>query len=175
MAISSTSRAPSSRRRSCLVGVVLVWAGLLCASASASTAAADSGTLTLKFGPGVHHWRNDPDHNNRSLLVGASWEFPSRWSVGGAFFRNSFHQPSQYLYMGKRWFPDSLPDAVYVKVTAGVLLGYKEPYNRKVPLNHARGIAPAVLPALGYQYKRTNVQLIPLGTAGLMMTFGVDL
>jgi len=152
-----------------------VWAGVLCVSDGACAAAADSGTLTLKFGPGVYHWRSDPDHNDRTLLVGASWEFPSQWSVGGAFFRNSFHQPSQYFYMGKRWFLDSLPDAVYVKVTAGVLLGYKEPYDRKVPLNHARGIAPAVLPALGYQYKRTNVQLIPLGTAGLMMTFGVDL
>jgi len=162
----------SARRLALLCSVVL---SAVVSSVSTRSAVADSGTLTLKFGPGVYHWSSSPEHNNRTWLVGAAWEYPSGWNVGGAAFRNSFGQPSQYLYVGKRWFPAALPDPLYLNVTGGLLFGYKEPYRNKIPLNHSSGIAPAVLPALGYQHKRSNVQLIPLGTAGVIMTFGLDI
>jgi hypothetical protein len=51
----------------------------------------------------------------------------------------------------------------------------KDPEHSKIPLNHRRGIAPALLPAVGYQMERSRVQVVPLGTAGLLLTFGVSL
>jgi hypothetical protein len=131
--------------------------------------------LVFQLGPAVYHYRHDPEHNNYPRLMGLEWESRNNWLGGAAYFRNSFDQPSNYLYLGKRWFPDFLPENVYVKVTGGILLGYKEPYENKIPLNHRKGIAPGVLPAIGYQFERANIQLVPLGAAGLMLTIGVDL
>jgi hypothetical protein len=36
------------------------------------------------------------------------------------------------------------------------------------------GFGLAILPAIGYQHRRANAQLVILGTAGLMLTFGYD-
>jgi hypothetical protein len=157
----------------CVIG--LLACGLLVTITKTEAAEPSTGTLTLKFGPGVYHFEKSDEHNDRPWLVGASWEFPSGWNVGGAHFRNSFSQPSQYLYVGKRWFPTALPDPVYVNLTGGIMVGYKRPYDNKIPFNHSRGFAPALLPALGYQFERSNVQVIPLGTAGVILTLGLDL
>lgn len=157
--------------------LLLVAALLAAASPAAGQGGAESGNgiLTLKFGPAVFHYSKDPEHNNRPWLFGADWERESLWSIGGVMFNNSFDQRSQYLYVGKRWFPAFTPERVYLKLTGGVLLGYKDPYHNKIPLNHRRGIAPALLPAVGYQMQRSRVQVVPLGTAGLLLTFGVSL
>lgn len=143
----------------------------------ANTAVADmhDGMLTVKIAPAVYHYSSDPDHNNQPRLVGVEWERSDLWNMGGVHFRNSFDQPSQYVYVGRRWFPDALPSQVYLKLTGGVMLGYKEPYDNKIPLNHRRGVAPAILPAAGYQLDRMRLQIVPLGTAGLMVTFGFHL
>ncbi|HUF19744.1 MAG TPA: sn-glycerol-3-phosphate transporter [Burkholderiales bacterium] len=135
----------------------------------------NGGRLVFHLAPAVYHYRHDPRHNNYPWLMGLEYESRNNWLGGAAYFRNSFDQPSNYLYLGKRWFPDFLPENVYVKVTGGILLGYKEPYENKVPLNNRKGIAPGVLPAIGYQFKRASIQLVPLGAAGLMLTLGVDL
>jgi hypothetical protein len=142
---------------------------------SATPADASGGTLTLKFGPAVYHYRSDPDHHNSPWLLGADWEQDTLWSMGGVMFRNSFDQRSQYFYVGKRWFPLTDANSIYVKVTGGVMFGYREPYDDKIPFNHRNGIAPAILPAVGYQMDRSRVQLVPLGTAGLLLTYGVHL
>lgn len=136
----------------------------------------DTGSrLSLQLGPRIYHYDPDPEHNNDTWLTGLELESAERWLAGAVSFRNSFHQRSSYIYFGKRWFPDVLPEDVYVKLTGGLLLGYKEPYENKIPLNHRDGIGFGVLPAVGYQFERANVQLVLLGTAGLMVTLGVDL
>lgn len=155
---------------------IAAWLLAAIASLPARADAADSDNrVTFQLAPYVYHYRHDPEHNNYPWLVGLEWETPESWLVGGAYFSNSFRQPSHYLYFGKRWSPDFLPDNVYLKLTGGILLGYKEPYDDKIPFNHRKGVAPGVLPALGYQADRFSIQLVPLGTAGLMAVFGFDL
>lgn len=136
---------------------------------------ASGSRLSLQLGPSTFHFQPDPEHNNDTWLTGLELESAERWLVGAVYFRNSFYQHSGYIYAGKRWFPDVLPENVYVKLTGGLLLGYNEPYDNKIPLNHRDGIGLGVLPAVGYQFERANVQLVLLGTAGLMVTFAVDL
>ncbi|WP_097459547.1 hypothetical protein [Mangrovitalea sediminis] len=128
----------------------------------------------VQAGPYVVHWNSDTTHNAWAKLVGAEWENPDRWELGGAFFKNSFYQPCVYLYAGRRWFLPRLSDSLYIKLTAGPLYGYVGEYKDKVPFNY-RGLGLAVLPALGYQFKRANVQAVVLGDAGLIFTFGYTL
>lgn len=130
-------------------------------------------TLMIQASPTVIHFNPDREHTRFSWLVGLEWESTSRWVAGGAYFNNSFNQKSQYLYAGKSWPLPSISDNAYFKLTGGLLLGYKEPYENKIPLNN-NGIAPGLVPALGYKYNDFNIQLNLLGAAGVMFTFGYN-
>ena len=134
---------------------------------------ADGDQVMLQAGPYVYHRNHDVAHNNKPLLVGVEWESASRWELGASFFKNSFYQPCVYIYGGKRWFLRSGDEGFYFKLTGGPLYGYKEPYENKIPLND-NGIGLAIIPAVGYQYKRANAQVVTLGSAGLILTFGYD-
>ena len=135
--------------------------------------------LMIQAAPGVIHFNSDPEHADYSWLVGLEWQSPSRWLVGAAYFNNSFDQKCEYIYFGKSWSLDFVSDSelfksLYFKLTGGILLGYKEPYEDKIPFNN-NGVAPGVAPTLGYKFGDFNVQMNLLGGAGIMFTFGYDL
>ena len=90
------------------------------------------------------HWDPDPEHVDYSKLINFEFETTTRWIYGFAYFDNSFGQPSQYLYAGYSW-PLFGKDWTYFKLTGGLLHGYKEPYDEKIPLNQL-GVAPAIVP-----------------------------
>jgi hypothetical protein len=144
-----------------------------CTSTTHADVFADGDHVMLQAGPYVYHRNHDINHNDVPLLVGVEWESPSRWELGASYFKNSFYQPCMYTYVGKRWFLNSGDEGLYVKVTGGPLYGYKDQYQDKIPLNY-RGLAPAVIPGIGYQYQRASAQLVFLGTAGVTLTFGYD-
>ena len=59
-------------------------------------------------------------------------------------------------------------------MTAGLLLGYVEPYEHKIPVNW-NGIGLGIIPAVGYKYRRASTQFVTLGVSGFMLTLGYDL
>ena len=130
--------------------------------------------IMIQAAPGVLHFDPSPDHTNHSWLLGAEWLHTSRWLAGYSYFNNSFGQKSHYLY-GGHWWPVQKNDPHwYFKVTAGVIYGYKEPYEDQIPFNH-NGIAPGIVPGVGYKLDRFNIQLNLLGIRALMVTVGYDL
>jgi hypothetical protein len=146
---------------------------LACTPTAHADVFADGDRVMLQAGPYVVHWNNSPDHNEWPWLVGVEWESASRWEIGAAYFRNSFYQPSTYIYAGRRWFLHSEDQGFYAKLTGGLLYGYKDPYENKIPVNF-NGLGLAVLPAIGYQYRRVNSQIVFVGSAGVTLTFGYD-
>jgi hypothetical protein len=120
------------------------------------------------------HWTPKPEHNNRQELIGFELQKESNWVFGGAFFKNSFGQDTQFLYAGYKWMIPQMDDTFYFKLAGGPMHGYKGQYKDKIPLNQA-GVAPAVLPAIGFQYKRVQSELILFGAAGIMITMGFTL
>lgn len=121
------------------------------------------------------HFHPDPNHDDFSHLLNAEYRFDKewlggRWIAGIGAFANSFGQPSQYLYGG--WmYPIPRHESFYIKLSAGILHGYKPPYEDKVPYNH-NGYSPGVLPAAGYCYRKVCSELVLFGTAGVMWTLG---
>ena len=120
----------------------------------------------------THHWSSDPEHVSNSKLLGIEFETTKRWIGGFAYFDNSFGQPSQYLYAGYEW-PLFKTKWAYFKLTGGVLHGYKEPYEDKIPMN-GLGVAPAIVPAFGFKYKRVLTEIQILGTAAVTWTVGFN-
>ncbi|MGQ0577280.1 MAG: hypothetical protein ACT4PQ_00030 [Betaproteobacteria bacterium] len=155
------------------LGRIALAALCACAWTAHADLFAEGDHVMLQFGPYVYHRTDNPDHDSTPLLVGAEWESASRWEIGGCYFENSFHQPSVYIYGGRRWFLRSGDEGFYGKITGGLLYGYKEPHEDAIPVNY-NGVGPVIIPAIGYQYQRANAQLVFLGTNGLMLTFGYD-
>ncbi|MDL5594970.1 sn-glycerol-3-phosphate transporter [Pseudomonas kribbensis] len=116
------------------------------------------------------HYSPDPEHNNHQDLIGIERNQASGWVFGGATFRNSFSQRSNYAYAGKRFESADYP--VYVKLTGGLLQGYRGDYKDKIPLNHF-GVAPVIIPSVGTHYGPLGAELVFLGANAAMVTTGV--
>ena len=121
----------------------------------------------------TRHFHPDVQHVNHQRLVNLEYQRADDWLAGAAFFRNSFGQPSEYLYLGKLWRPFS-EQAVHVKLTGGLLHGYRGEFRDKIPFNKS-GVAPVLLPSIGYSTRRFTSEFILFGTNGLMFTLGVYL
>ena len=144
----------------------------MCASESAQEVFSTE-RLTLVFGPYVRHMHGG-EHNDTPYLTGLEWEpTGSPVEYGAVYFKNSFYQDCLYVYVGKRWFAAETKQGLYLNLSGGPLYGYRDEYEKKIPFNH-NGLGLAIIPAIGYQYHRVNAQLVILGTAGLMATFGYD-
>lgn len=117
------------------------------------------------------HFDPDPDHVNNQKMLGFEMRMTNKWILGFAAFDNSFGQNSQYLYAGYQWqlFQSRY---WYFKLTGGLLHGYKEPYEDKIPLN-GLGIAPAILPSLGFRYKYFVSEFHLAGLAAATITVGI--
>ena len=116
------------------------------------------------------HYDPKPEHVNRQNMLGFELETEEKQVYGLAIFDNSFGQNSEYLYTGKKWH-NFRSERMYFKLTGGLLHGYKEPYENKIPLNDL-GIAPALVLTLGYQHKGLVIEFSQLGLAAGLITVG---
>lgn len=125
----------------------------------------------LTLAPYAYHWNYSPEH--RPVFLGAiDRHMAGNRFCGLALFRNSFGQPSAYMYIGKQWNQLLGNPQLFAKVSAGFIYGYKGKYQHKIPFNDY-GIAPAIIPSVGYAFNREDsVQVMVLGTAGLLFSYG---
>ncbi|MGI9273490.1 MAG: sn-glycerol-3-phosphate transporter [Endozoicomonas sp.] len=116
----------------------------------------------------TQHWNPKPEHNNSQELIGLERRMgDTAW--GAAFFKNSFHQPSQFAYWSKTYRFNSLPEGFRSKVMFGFIHGYKGEYQNKIPFNQF-GIAPAILPTIGYASRYVEADIVLLAGAAWMVT-----
>jgi hypothetical protein len=125
------------------------------------------------------HFHPDDEHDNSQSLINPEWRLDKQWLkgqvlVGAASFDNSFGQASWYAYGGLLWRPVETVQPFYLKLTAGVLHGYRGEYQDKIPMNNS-GYAPAIIPSMGYCYNRFCSEVVLFGAAGLMWTVGMTL
>lgn len=122
----------------------------------------------------THHFSYDAAHVDKQKLILGEWNITEQWLVGASVFRNSFGQPSQYVYGGWRARPLEQLQPFYLKVSAGLTHGYKNQYRDKIPFNHS-GIAPVVIPSVGFCVSRICSELVLFGGAGVLLTLGVTI
>jgi hypothetical protein len=123
----------------------------------------------------VHYHKDNEGEHEPIYMIGLERQRNDGWLWGGVYFSNSFGQPSAYVYVGEKVINFSRWDKLFFQWTAGVLYGYKEPYEDKVPFNY-KGFSPGVTVGLGWQFTRDfSVQAVALGAAGLMFQLAIDL
>ena len=143
--------------------------------ASAGRAAAGEHVLRLQMSPYTLHYDPKPDHDT-VWGVGIELERSTSTIHGLMYFRNSFGQKSVYLYPWGGVYRNLFNvERLYFKWSIGILWGYKDPYEDKVPFNH-HGFSPAIVPALGLNLPEGfSLQMNFLGFSGLMLQISKDL
>lgn len=148
---------------------------MMISAAAPLAAAADDSVLRLQMSPYTQHFHKSDDYHN-VVLVGVELERDEKTLQGIAFFKNSFAQPTLYVYPWGGIHRDLFGfDHLFFKWTVGVLYGYKGKYEHKVPLNH-HGFSPAIIPGIGYEFSSGfSAQINLLGTSGVMFQISKDL
>tara|TARA_R110002051_G_scaffold83393_1_gene147881 strand:- start:185773 stop:186246 length:474 start_codon:yes stop_codon:yes gene_type:complete len=147
-------------------------ASLLMFSFSATAVDRTQDSWYLQTSVYTQHYSPEPDHNNHQRLIGIERHLPDASLWGAATFKHSFGERANYLYYGKRFALGE--SAFYLKLTGGLLEGYKGEYQDKIPLNRL-GVAPAIVPSVGASHNRLSAELVLLGAAAAMVTVGVRL
>ncbi len=119
----------------------------------------------------TRHWNPKDEHNNNQRLIGIDRAVGS-YSVGGALFSNSFHQSSQYIYVAREFRFDNVFPGLRSKVSAGLLHGYRGDAKNKIPFNDL-GIAPIIIPTIGYASRYIELDAQFLGLNAVMVTAGI--
>jgi len=146
------------------------------AVAQTSEPTPDSGVkLRFQASPYSIHFSPDTDHKN-VVMVGLEREYLNGKLDGITLFSNSFGQESVFIYpWGGVYHNIWDVSKLSFKWTAGLLYGYKEPYENKVPLNY-KGFSPGAILALAYEFKPGwSAQVDLLGTAGLMFQINMPI
>ena len=145
----------------------------LCLAGNAGAAGFAEGIDHWRFQTSLltHHFDPDPEHTERQKLLNLEAWRDDRWHLGAAVFRNSFDQPTQFVYVGYAW-PIAGSENVYWRLMGGLMHGYKGEYQDKIPFN-GLGIAPAIVPSVGVRYRRVFSEVQFGGTAVLLWTAGV--
>jgi len=133
------------------------------------------GYWRLVGSPYSHHWRYSDEHR-RVWAIGAERQRSDNWLAGASYFRNSFGQPSAYLYAGKR-YPGvwERHPQLFLQWSAGMLYGYRGKFEDKVPLNN-NGFSPGALASAGWAFGNgAAVTAHFLGDAGVMFQLSFDL
>ena len=157
-------------RKKVLCCCLLILAYASTTLAQDNTTQDDKGFWYLQTSVYTRHFSPDSKHNNNQDLIGIERNEDSGLVYGVATFRNSFSQRSFYTYAGKRFDSDTYP--VYLKLTGGLLQGYRGEYKNKIPLNRF-GIAPVIIPSVGAHYGPVAAELVLLGFNAAMITTGV--
>jgi hypothetical protein len=134
------------------------------------------------------HFNNKPYHNNQQRLIGVEriganiatnaiqnriGLFDSASPLAGAtFFKNSFHQSTGYAYIGFRQpLVGDHHNNMYIKLTSGVMHGYRGEYRDKIPFNRF-GTSVVAIPSAGVQIRRFTAETVLFGAAGVMLNVG---
>lgn len=152
-----------------------IWPTLVCLLMlvpSVSASEQDESFWYLQTSLFTVHYSPEPDHNNRQKLIGVERHLSDASLWGAATFLHSFGERANYAYYGRRF--DLSDSPYYLKLTGGLMEGYKGEYRDKIPLNRF-GVAPVLVPSVGVNYQQVSAEVVVLGAAALMLTVGLKL
>ena len=156
--------------------ILVCFSGILALSSGIALADDDtSARWNLTLSPFTQHYHPKPEHRY-VWLVGIERVDKDNSLMGVSYFNNSFGQNSVYIYPWGQTYPRLWGiDKLTGKWSAGLIYGYRKPYEDKVPLNY-NGYSVGFVPALSWQLgSGYEAQVSFPGGAGLMSHLQVPL
>jgi hypothetical protein len=129
--------------------------------------------VRIAYTPRVFHFTSNDDYVDWNHIVALEYITPrhvfwgaDRSHFGLSVFDNSYGQFSQSLYFGLEWnWQTALGGQLFFSVSPGLVHGYKEPYENRVPLNQALGVGVTIVPAIGWERERLGLAVSLVGSA----------
>lgn len=140
--------------------------------------------IRLAYTPKAFHFATDSDYVDWNHIVALEWLTPrhtfwnaDRTHFGLSLFNNSYGQFSQAVYAGLEWdWTSALGGDVYLSLSVGLVHGYKEPWEDKLPLNNALGVGVTLVPSIGWQRGGLGLAATLTGSAiALRVSYTFDL
>lgn len=155
--------------------IVAHLAGSALAQQNEAPDAGQGNVLRLQFSLYTHHYTFDAEHKD-VVMIGVEREYPNAKLDGITLFRNSFGQESIYIYpWGGVYRSIGGFRPLSFKWTAGLIYGYVDSFQNKVPLNY-KGFSPGLIFGLAYEFKPGwSVQVNLLGVAAAMFEISAPL
>lgn len=126
------------------------------------------GYWRLAVSPFTQHLHHKPEYEY-VWAVGIERQRPDKWMYGLSYINNSFGQPCGYLYVGQQYEDIFDVKKLFFQWTAGLLYGYKGPYQHRVPLN-VDGFSPGAVISIGWRFDANlSAQLNKVGVSGPVM------
>ena len=124
-----------------------------------------------------YHFNSEPEkewksghHNNKPIILSYDRFYSDSDFYGLALFNNSFNQFSQYIYKGHKF--ESRFDNIHYELSYGILHGYKDEYEDRIPINTEEGFGVGVIPSIIYTKNKTHYfGLSLMGGAGLIFSY----
>lgn len=117
--------------------------------------------IRIAYAPKAFHFTHDDEYVDWNHIVSVEWLAPrhtvwgaDRSMLGLTLFNNSYGQFSQAVHVGQEWdWTQFAGGNVFLALSVGLVHGYKEPHEDKLPLNNALGVGLTVIPSIGWQRK----------------------
>jgi len=124
-----------------------------------------------------YHFNTEPEktwksghHNHKPIILSYDRFYSDSNFFGLALFNNSFGQFSQYIYKGHKF--ESRFDNIHYELSYGILHGYKDEYQDRIPINTKEGFGIGAIPSIIYTKDKTQIFGISLmGDAGLIFSY----
>lgn len=120
------------------------------------------------------HWNDSDEFRGLPWFGGIEYHRRDDWFAGLSLFNNSFGQFSQYLYLGKTFHPSDSRPEFRVKLSAGIVHGYRGEHYDTLPIRWGGSWGLGFVPAIGYQKGRVGYDVATLGIGGLLFLVGFD-
>ena len=116
------------------------------------------------------HYNSKPEHDNKPFIFTYDSFINEKNFYGIALFNNSFGQFSQFLYKGH--VIQSKSNNLHYELTYGIIHGYKDEYQDRIPINTSDGIGLGLIPSIYYSLnKKSSISLSIMGSAGLIVNY----
>jgi len=149
---------------------------LLCTPAAAvaqSESDRDASAWYVQVGA-YGHFRDDEDYEGPPLFGGIEFHSVNLPILGFSIFNNSFGDFSQYVYLGKEFYPSRKYPGFRLKLTGGVAHGYEGEHHDVLPIRWGDSWGFGLVPIVGYKSDRVGVDLALLSDAGLLLLVGYE-
>jgi hypothetical protein len=115
-------------------------------------------------------WWKSGNQNKKPIILSYDRFYSDSNFYGLALFNNSFGQFSQYIYKGHQY--ESRFNNIYYELSYGILHGYKDEYQDRIPINTEEGFGIGVIPSIIYSKGKNHYfGLSLMGDAGLIFSY----
>jgi hypothetical protein len=135
--------------------------------------AADTWTPSWYLQGGAYiHYTNKDKYEGAPVFASIEYHQKPKLLWGFSMFENSFGDFTQYAYVGREFHPWENKPNLHIKLSAGVVQGYKDEHQDILPIRWGNSWGLGAVPSVGFMAENFGFDVAVLSTSGLLFLAG---